>query len=860
MWRKLLLFCLFLVAAGAIEAGAQTANDLFDENVLHEVRLDMRPADWQFLKDHFREDTYVVCNFRWRFQNRIVDVPEIGCRNRGQGSRSAAKPGLRLQISHYDKDRTFLGLKTIILRNNTQDASMMHERVAMAFMRRMGLPAPRSTHTRLYVNGEYAGLYTITEEVDEVFVDRVFYGNSSGYLYKYDYAAGDPPHAFEYMGPDPARYVPKPFLPQTHEDDPQAGVIEAWWRTVNQASDADFVPAVAAYTDFANLLLEVGVEAYLSEQDGILGDFGLNNFLIYRAPGSNQFKFIPWDKSQTFFALDRSVYQNVEPNVMMRRLLSVPSMNAAFVDVLLNSVAAAGGAGGWLAQEITKEYTLIRTAALEDPYKQCYGGTQSIRPCSNEEFEAEAAYLMRFAEQRPAVVMRQLSSNPNAPGGTQPYSVASGGAAAFSTLGQTIAPATGYGRLQPIDEGSVPAGLAVYGLRQNGALVSETAAPAVAPFRRGRTYVQLSGRVRTGLSMVNANAEAAEVSFFFTDSSGVDVAGGNLFIPGGGQITAFLDEPPFGGTAAATTLTFTATLPVGVLALRGYLNERGEFLMSTQPVVNLDSPETKSIIPLFAAGGGWTTSVILVNPYDVPLTASILTSPAAGVATLPLTIPPRASRLVPVDPGGIEGRTGRIDIVAAGALAPSAFVVVSYQPGPVMVTEASIQAVQPAMAFRLYVESGGAGLQPALSIDLTVASAVDFQLMSLEGIVLGSSSLALTAGQRSFFLNELPGLQTLPSNYRGVLRISASAPLTVAALRTRINERNEFLISSSPAIAEGANPGSKEVIMPQLVDGGGYTTEVILYDASGTQPSLGVMKLFTANGSPFALRWTLEKQ
>jgi hypothetical protein len=858
MWRTLLLFSLVLFTTRAIDAGAQTADDLFDENVLHEVRLNMRPADWQFLKDHFREDTYVVCNFQWRFQNRIIDVPEIGCRNRGQGSRSAAKPGLRLQISHYDKDRTFLGLKTIILRNNTQDASMMHERVSMAFMRRMGLPAPRATHTRLYVNGDYAGLYTITEEVDDVFVGRV-YGNAAGYLYKYDYAAGDSGHFFEYLGPDPASYVPKPFLPQTHEDDPQAGVIEAWWRTINQASDAQFVPAVSAYTDLAGFLLEVGVEAYLSEQDGVLGDFGLNNFLIYRLPGSNQFKFIPWDKSQTFYGVDRSVYHNVEFYLLTRRLLAIPSMNSAFVDVLLDSVAAAGGAGGWLAQEITKEYNLIRGAALEDPYNQCYGETQSIRTCSNEEFEAEVAYMMNFAEQRPAVVMRELSSNARPVAGAQPYSVASGGAAAFSTDGQTVSTATGYGRLQPVGEGKAPAALAVYGLRQNGALVSETAVPAVAPIRRGRTYVQLSGGVRTGLAMVNANAEAAQVSFFLTDSAGVNFGGGNLVIPAGGRLTSFLDESPFAGTAAATTFTFTATIPVAVVALRGYLNERGEFLMSTQPVVDLDSPDDASVIPMFAAGGGWKTSVILVNPYDEPVAASLLTT-TGDVAALPLTIPPRASRWVLVDPGGIEVHTGHINVVPAGGLGPSAFAVVSYRPGSVMLTEASIRSVEPAVAFRLYVESNGAGLQPGISIELPVFSTVDFQLMSLEGAVLASSSVEFSAGQKSLFLNELPGFHTLPSNYRGVLRISAPVPLTVAALRTRINERNEFLVSSSPALAEGTGSGSEELILPQLVDGGGYTTEVIVYDASGTAPSLGVMKLFTSAGEPFALQWLFENQ
>src|SRR4051812_25862823 len=167
--RLALLFLLF----SATNAAAQTVDDLFDESLLHEVRIDIRAKDWAFLKANPELDIYFVCNFHWSFHGRDIVVPQVGCRNRGSGSRSAVKPGLRVEIEKYDKDRRFLGLRTIVLRNNTQDASMMHERISMAFMRRMGLPAPRNTHTRLYVNGQYAGLYTMVEEVDDVFAKKV---------------------------------------------------------------------------------------------------------------------------------------------------------------------------------------------------------------------------------------------------------------------------------------------------------------------------------------------------------------------------------------------------------------------------------------------------------------------------------------------------------------------------------------------------------------------------------------------------------------------------------------------------------------------------------------------------------------
>ena len=91
----------------------------------------------------------------------------IGIRSRGNGSRSGVKPGLRVDFDRYAIAQKFLGLKSFVLRNNTQDPSNLHERLSMLFFRRMGLPASREVYARLFVNNEYRGLYTIVESVDK---------------------------------------------------------------------------------------------------------------------------------------------------------------------------------------------------------------------------------------------------------------------------------------------------------------------------------------------------------------------------------------------------------------------------------------------------------------------------------------------------------------------------------------------------------------------------------------------------------------------------------------------------------------------------------------------------------------------
>jgi CotH protein len=58
----------------------------------------------------------------------------------------------------------------------------------MTFLRRLGIPAPHEAHARLWVNGQYAGLYGLVEPVDETFAQRAL-GESSSALFEYHWLA-----------------------------------------------------------------------------------------------------------------------------------------------------------------------------------------------------------------------------------------------------------------------------------------------------------------------------------------------------------------------------------------------------------------------------------------------------------------------------------------------------------------------------------------------------------------------------------------------------------------------------------------------------------------------------------------------
>jgi hypothetical protein len=276
----------------------------------------------------------------------------------------------------------------------------------MLLFSRLSLPASREAYTTLYVNNEYAGLYTIVESIDKSFLRRS-YGEDEGYLYEYVW---ERPYYFEYRGSDPRSYVPVPFEPETHENDPRPEFIEQLVRTINETSDAAFRTAMAEYLDLAKFIRHVAVETFIEENDGFLGFAGMANFYLYRFNNTKLFTFIPWDKSEALKdGFRRSIFHNItdvpdsQQNRLMRRALSYPDLYNLYLDTLLECVRSvdppATGGPGWMESEIEREYLQIRDAARADP----------VKPFSNDEFENAVDFLRLFARSRGAFVADEVA-------------------------------------------------------------------------------------------------------------------------------------------------------------------------------------------------------------------------------------------------------------------------------------------------------------------------------------------------------------------------------------------------------------------------------------------------------------------
>lgn len=150
---------------------------------------------------------------------------------------------------------------------------------------------------------------------------------------------------------------------------------------------------------------------FLDESDGLLGESGVNNFYLYRPPGTSLHTFIPWDKSEAMHTGPRrSVMHNIDnvPEAARNRLawraLKWDDLRMLYYDTLVACAIAAdelipGDGRGWLLREVDQELSQTQTAALEDAEK----------PFSNDDYIVAVEALRTFAFERAAFVLEEVA-------------------------------------------------------------------------------------------------------------------------------------------------------------------------------------------------------------------------------------------------------------------------------------------------------------------------------------------------------------------------------------------------------------------------------------------------------------------
>lgn len=394
----LAVLCGIVVWASALPVRAQLppsnpADALFNNEVLQEIRLLVNTRDLAQLRANFNTNLFVPADLVWNNQR----VRSVAIRSRGQGSRNPTKMGLLVDIDRYTRGQTFLGLTELVLDNEWQDKSLMHEMLSFSVYRRVGQIAPREAFAKVYINNEYQGVYAVVEPINEPFLQRVF-GRSDGYLSEYHWIRA---WYFETIGDDLNVYKPM-FEPRTHtlESDTQLyGPIRDMVNEVNGPDDAVWRDRVGERLDLVQFMQYAALQGCLTQNDGLVGFDGMNNFYLYRSTGSNQLRFLPWDEDFAFTFIEAPVGRHTIPdNVLFPRAYAQPDLKAAFLDAAQGCADAIGS--DWMLNEVNRLTALIGSAVFADT-KKLY---------SNDDFLAEVDFLRQFAVARPLSVTAEVAT------------------------------------------------------------------------------------------------------------------------------------------------------------------------------------------------------------------------------------------------------------------------------------------------------------------------------------------------------------------------------------------------------------------------------------------------------------------
>lgn len=400
---------LVVVAAMALpQAQAQAptplpSDALFNDTTVKRLDLRLNSMDWEKLKAEFRTNEYYPADVVFEGQT----VRNAGIRSRGLGSRSGTKPGLRVDFNRYTDDQTFLGLSAFILDNLTQDPSTVRETIAMKLFARLGIPAPREAHVRLYVNNQFAGLYVAVEEINKQFLARIFGSigddiQNDGGLFEFNYLD---PWTFTYLGPDLEAYKAR-FDPKTEENKPDEEKyrpIETLVRLANELPPDQFLPVLGERLDLPGFMRYMAAQNFIAQNDGFLGYAGMNNFYFYRLENTIKHVFIAWDEDNAFAFPDFDVRYRHDENVLMRKAMQVPDLNRAYYDGLRAAIAAADELTGpdqlgWLESEIRRQTDLVTDAIREDP----------VKPYTFDQFQNARVAMILFAQQRSRFVAEAI--------------------------------------------------------------------------------------------------------------------------------------------------------------------------------------------------------------------------------------------------------------------------------------------------------------------------------------------------------------------------------------------------------------------------------------------------------------------
>lgn len=369
---------ILLIVLGSLRLQAQSAS-LFDDRKVNAIYVYIHPDSLQFLYQNPLNDRYLRANMAYEDGQFRDSIANIGFRLRGNTSRFAQKKSFKISFNTFVSGRKYQGVKKLNLNGQHNDPTMIREKLYYDLWNKTNTINRRTTFARLFVNGNYMGLYTGLEEMDKDWLDRV-YGENDGNLFKCTYPA--PMH---FLGSNPELYKAvqssastggRAYALETNEAEDDYQRFAQLVQTLNLQDDATFLTQIHSIFNVDQMLKAFAMDVASGNWDGYA--YNKNNFFLYQNPVSQQFDYIAYDTDNTF-GVDwlgknwstrncLTWAHTTESRPMIHRLLAVPSFRNRFY-VLLDSLTRTSFAPDSVFPHIDSLKARILPYVAADPYR-----------------------------------------------------------------------------------------------------------------------------------------------------------------------------------------------------------------------------------------------------------------------------------------------------------------------------------------------------------------------------------------------------------------------------------------------------------------------------------------------------------
>ncbi|NOR87246.1 MAG: T9SS type A sorting domain-containing protein [Bacteroidales bacterium] len=290
-----LLFAIFIHTSFA-QADFPEEGPVFRDDMVPRVDITINPDTLAWIYENVDSNIEFRAQFVFTTDTIQDTIDEIGFRLRGNTSRNSQKKSFKVSFNTYHSGRKYFGLEKLNLNGEHNDPSIIRSKIAWDLMRSFGIPAPRSNHAELYINGNYYGLYIQVEHIDEEFVDSRF-ENQDGNLYKclwpadLDYRGSDPDD-YKHMQGDRRVYDLKT---NTSTDD--YSDLAHYISILNNVPTEVFACEISKVFNVYDYLRVIAMDVVLGNWDGPI--YNKNNFYLYYNTKSGLIEYIPYDLDNT---------------------------------------------------------------------------------------------------------------------------------------------------------------------------------------------------------------------------------------------------------------------------------------------------------------------------------------------------------------------------------------------------------------------------------------------------------------------------------------------------------------------------------------------------------------------------------